>query len=72
MNSIIKEFDDNLVNHRLTIDKTNKYKVRNPIFNEPASNIDFKNYVEGGRYVVPLKWMIVILNALLVVGSLNI
>ena len=55
MNSIIKEFDDNLVNHRLTIDKTNKYKVRNPIFNEPASNIDFKNYVEGGRYAVPAK-----------------
>lgn len=55
MSSIIKEFNDNLVNHRLTIDKTNKYKVRNPVFNEITSEIDFKNYNEGGRYIVPAK-----------------
>lgn len=55
MNSFIKYFDDDLINHRLTVDKTNKKKVRRPIFNEPTNDIDFKNYVEGGRYVVPAK-----------------
>lgn len=55
MSSVIKKFDDNLVNHRLSVDKTNKYKVRTPVFNETTVDIDFKNYIEGGRYDVPAR-----------------